>query len=357
MKPVIIWGYGQLGAALASAIEASGRFKLLAVIENDPAAAARAEAEVGAGTRSGATVHGGLADYGGPAPATIFHATTSAAQAVTEQLLFALGLGHAVVSAAEWLFHPWLRFAEAAEALDVAARAGSTHVLGCGINPGFCFESLPLLLSRTVHSVRSIDILRVSDVGGVGPSDFAHLGFGLDAAAFAAQVADGTIEGHMGFPESVAALAECLSIPVDRITDELLPTFATQPLHLPYRTVFPGEVVGISQTAMGIVAGADLIRMRLEMFLDPKTYGRAPQESIEMVASRSFKLGLQPAAPPAAGAAAMMVSAAAALPAQPCGLVSLLDLPLSGGSDRVRLQAAQTRHSASGTEVLIRQPV
>ena len=89
------------------------------------------------------------------------------------------------------MFHPWLRFGGEAATLHTAARRHGTHVLGCVINPGFCFESLPLLLLRTVHGVRSIEVRRTSDVGGIGPSDFAHLGFGLDATTFAARVADG----------------------------------------------------------------------------------------------------------------------------------------------------------------------
>lgn len=349
MKPAVIWGFGQLGAALATAIKATGSFHLAAVIDTDPEAEARAAAIGAARTR----FHPTLADYDGAGPVTVFHATTSSPTVVMDQVMAALSRGHSVVSAAEWLFHPWLRFGREAVVLDTAARRHGAHVLGVGINPGFCFEALPLLLLRTVHGVRSIEVRRVSDVGGIGPSDFAHLGFGLDAASFAARVADGSIDGHMGFPESIAALAERVPFPIDRITDRLEPTLAVSPLDLPYRTIQPGQVVGITQTATGFLSGDPLIRFKLDMFLDPAGYGHVPREEVVIEASRSVRLSLQPAAPPAAGAAATMVHAAAALQGHPPGLVSLLDLPLGGGRGEFRLRAEAVRLGASGTDLVV----
>ncbi len=73
----------------------------------------------------------------------------------------------------------------------------------------------------------------------------------------------------MGFPESIAALAESLGVPIDRITDHLVPTLATRPLQLRHRLVSPGEVVGITQTAAGYIGDDAVINMKLEMFLDP----------------------------------------------------------------------------------------
>lgn len=349
MNPAVIWGFGQLGAALATAIKATGRFHLVAVIDPDAGVEARAGALEAGRTR----FHPTLAGYDGAGPVTIFHATTSSPTVVMEQVLAALSRGHSVVSAAEWLFHPWLRFGSEAVTLDTAARRQGAHVLGVGINPGFCFESLPLLLLRTVHGVRSIEVRRMSDVGGIGPSDFAHLGFGLDAATFAARVADGSIDGHMGFPESIAALAERVPLSIDRITDRLEPTLAVRPLDLPYRTIQPGQVVGITQTATGSLAGNAAIRFTLDMFLDPAGYGHLPREEVVIEASRSVRLSLQPAAPPAAGAAAMMVHAAAALQGHPPGLVNLLDLPLGGGKGEFRLRAEAVRLGASGTDLIV----
>ena len=349
MKPAIIWGFGQLGTALASAIEASPHFALAGVVDHDPAAATRLSNFVGSGPL--VPFHPSIADV--TEPAVVFHATTSAPDLATAQVLAAIQAGHSVLSAAEWLFHPWLRFADEGAALDASARERGLHVLGCGINPGFCFEALPLVLARTAHGIKAVDALRVANVGGIGPSDFAHLGFGLEADAFAAQVAAGAIEGHMGFPESVAALAERLPLAIDRITDHLEPTLAVRPHALPYRTVAVGEVVGITQRATGFANGEPVIRFVLDMFLDPAGYDRVPREEIAIVGSRTFRVELAPAAPPASGAAAMMVQAAAALAEQPPGLVSLLDLPLGGARAPARLRAGRVKRSSIGSDFLV----
>ncbi|MCW6512161.1 hypothetical protein [Lichenifustis flavocetrariae] len=351
MRPAILWGFGSLGRALATAIGVSRRFDIVAVIDTDPSLVGRTVSDLVPASRCDARVLATLDDYTDPRPVTLFHATTSDPSLVTTQILAALAKGHSVITAAEWMFHPWLRYGDAAEALDAAARAQATHVIGCGINPGFCFEALPLLLSRTVHNVAAVDILRVADVSGIGPSDFGHVGLGLNEEAFRTQVASHVIEGHMGFPESIAAVAECLDLAVDRMTDHLVPTLATRPLQLSHREVSLGQVVGITQTAIGYVADAPVLRMTLEMFLDPASYGRSPREVIDIRASRSFNLTVQPAAPPAEGAAAMMVYAAKMLPAMRSGLVSLLDLPI--GESRARLRVTDTHRSPQGTEFAI----
>jgi hypothetical protein len=58
---------------------------------------------------------------------------------------------------------------------------------------------------------------------------------------FAERVTAGTIERHMGFPESIAALAERLDLQVDRITDRLEATLAERPLQLTHRLIGLGK--------------------------------------------------------------------------------------------------------------------
>lgn len=324
-----IFGFGNLGRALLAAMRASGGFEIAAIIDHAPGLrGAAASAVFPAGGHDG-IIAAGLPPAVGPT--VLFHASTSAPDRATAEIVAALKAGYSVVSATEWLFHPWLRYGREAEAIDRAARAAGTVALGCGINPGFCFETLPILLSHTMARVERLDILRISNVSGVGPADFAHLGFGLPEDAFRARVAEGSIEGHMGFPESVAALAECAGLAIDAISDRLEPTLATRPVALSHRTVAVGEVAGITQTATGSRDGTECIAMTLEMFLDPEFYGRSPREAVRIEGSRALALEISPAAPPVPGAAAMMMHAARALPSLAPGLASLLDLPMSGG--------------------------
>ncbi len=343
----LLFGFGSLGRALLAALQGAGDIEIVAIIDDAPALAGQAVAALLPGNASDLVIRADLPAADGPT--VLFHASTSAPDRATREIIQAIEAGYSVISAAEWMFHPWLRFGEAAAHIDGAARAAGTVVLGCGINPGFVFETLPILLARTVAQVDRLEILRISNVCGVGPADFAHLGFGLTVERFAERVADGSIEGHMGFPESVAALAECAGIAIDTITDRLEPTLAAAPITLAHRTVAAGEVAGITQIATGALAGRDRIVMTLEMFLDPEAHGRSPREAIALEGSRSFQLALSPAAPPVPGAAAMMMHAARSLAATEPGLVSLLDLPLAGGRRLRSLRAGAAQRDRSGS--------
>lgn len=339
----MIFGFGTLGRALLQAIEATGHFRLDTVVDTAPGLSGRRVGEILPSVAfGGLTVSRAIPAAPSAAPAALcFHASTSHPATATAEILELLDAGYHVVSAAEWLFHPWLRQAVQARALDARARAAGRSVLGCGINPGFCFEALPILLGRTMAEIASIEILRVSDVRGIGPADCAHVGLGLSQDAFGTGVAAGTVEGHMGFPESVAALAECAGLAIDAISDRLEPTLATEPIVLAHRIVERGEVAGITQTAVGNRAGRDVITMRLEMFLDPAAYGRAPQERVEIRGSRDVTLSIAPAAPAVAGAAAMMVHTAPALASTEPGLHAMLSLPLGGARPQRVLRAAE----------------
>jgi 4-hydroxy-tetrahydrodipicolinate reductase len=346
----LIWGFGQLGRAIARAAIVTGRCEVVGIVDCDPALVGRPVSEFlpGAGEQR---ILAALPEYAETEAEIVFHAIGSAREATTSQVLAAIDANYSVVSAAEWLFHPWLRHPAEAEALDRAARSKSERVVGCGINPGFSFDTLPLILSRTTHDFSSIRIKRVADVSGEGPAGFHHLGFGLTKRAFAERVIAGTIEGHMGFPESIAALAERLDLQIDRITDHLEPTIAARPLQLSHRLIGLGEVVGITQKATAYVRDRAIIRMDLEMFLDPAGYGRSPHESIEFEGSRSFTVTIKPAALPADGAAAMMLYAANALSTVGPGLVSLFDLPLGGSPCHDHLQGRLAARSEEGVEL------
>lgn len=346
-----IFGFGNLGRAILAALTARGSSSVGAIVDTAPVLAGVSTASVFPAGGDHGTILPSLppADQ----PTVLFHASTSEPARATAEIVAALEAGYSVVSAAEWLFHPWLRHGAEAAAIDAAARRAGTVAMGCGINPGFCFETLPVLVSRTMAEVKRFEILRVSNVSGVGPADFAHLGFGLTEPDFRARVAEGSIEGHMGFPESIAALAECTGVAIDAIDDRLEPTLALRPVTLAHRTVALGEVAGITQVARGYRGGEAVIVMTLDMFLDPEFYGRSPREALRIDGSRSLALDISPAAPPVPGAAAMMVQAAEGLAQLRPGLASLLDLPLGFGGLSRSLRAGPAERDGSGSHFAV----
>ena len=83
----------------------------------------------------------------------------------------------------------------------------------------FSFDSVPLLLARATSGVRRVTITRAIDVTGTGPGDIDHVGYALWPDEFEQKIAAGRIEGHMGMPESIAAVAERLNIVIDRVEE------------------------------------------------------------------------------------------------------------------------------------------
>lgn len=348
-----IYGFGALGQTIARMMAGREDLRLAAVVDTAPALAGRTVASVLAATGPDLPIVGTLP----PAtePSILFHAATSNPAIVEVQITEALEKGYSVISAAEWLFHPWLRFRPVAEKLEAMAKERGLFVLGCGINPGFAFETLPVLLARTVDAVSEIEILRVSNVRGIGPGDFAHIGFGLTPEAFSAAVAAGEIEGHMGFPESVASLAEYLGLQVDSIADQLIPAPAKAPIELAFGTVAAGEVAAIRQIATGSYAGRETIRMVLEMYLDPDSFGATPKEEVTVKGGRNFKVSIEPGAPSVGGAAAMLFHTARILSSahRPSGLLSLIDLPAGAAAHPRSLRAASSARDGRGVSIVV----
>jgi 4-hydroxy-tetrahydrodipicolinate reductase len=283
----------------------------------------------------------------------LLQATTSDPSTVPEEIAAALAAAADVVTAAEWMFHPWLRHGRAAARIDAAARQAGRRVIGCGANPGFSFETLPLVLARSVSGLRFLDITRIADVSRIGPGDFRHVGFGLTADRFAAHLASGAIEGHIGFPESMAAVAERCGWSLDRIEESWEPALADKAFTAAGGPVAAGTIAAITQTASGYAGGECRIRMTLEMLLDPAAAGREPQERVVAEGHRTVTLTSTPAASPVDGAAALMLSAARALSSLPPGLHSPLDLPLGGAIRRPR-GAVEVETERSGGRALHR---
>jgi 4-hydroxy-tetrahydrodipicolinate reductase len=329
-KRAIIWGFGKLGREIARAIAArpADRLEIVAIVDTSKLLCGRAAAELVPGLGADLRIVASLAEA--PPADIIFHGTETTVAIVEPQLLEALALGCDVITAAEWMFHPWLLHADVAGRIDEAARRVGRRIMGCGINPGFAFDTLPLVFGRTLAGITSIEMLRISNVSGSGTDGFKHVGLALSEAEFRSRLADGSVKGHIGFPESIAAIAERLGMGIDRIVERWDPILAVRVLELPQATINVGDVVAIRQEALAMRAGATCLSMVLEMHLDPEGYGRQPREEVVIDAGSRTVLTITPAPRSTLGAAAMMAGAALDIDLCPAGIVNFLDLPLGG---------------------------
>ncbi len=347
--PVVLFGLGALGALVIRCL-ATGypMIRVVAAVDHDPQKAGRRLADLfpdfaGAGdvvvAADLATALAGAAER----PELLYHLTESAPERIEGQLLAALAAGLDVLSASEAMFHPGLRHAGFADRLDKAARAAGVTVSGTGINPGFSFDRLPLVLARASSGIRRVTITRAIDVTGTGPGDIDHVGYALWPDEFDEKIAAGRIVGHMGMPESIAVLAERLGIAIDRVEERWETATADFPVDSGTPSlgmIEPGRVIGITQTGIGLAGAEPVIRMSLIMYYDPERFGIAVADTIDIEGDHHVRARVEPAALSLLGAANVLVNATADVRAAPPGLFDMLEAPLAGarrGGFRYRL--------------------
>lgn len=339
MKTVILFGVGAMGGRLLRVLEADyPGIEVVAAIDNDPAKTGRTIAEVTGCKRFGdltiaADLQIALAGLSGK-PDVLVHMTESKPRLIRGQLLAALNAGLNVVSAAESMFYPALRYPEFAAELDNAARANGVSITGTGINPGFSYDVLPLILARGTSAVTRLTIHRCIDVTGTGPGDIEHVGYGLTPEEFDKRIADGRVEGHMGAPESLVRIADRLNLDIDEITeswdletadfevDSGDPTLGILP---------PGRVIGITQSARALCKGREVMRTSLAMYYQPEKFGLVEEDRIEIEGAMPVKMWIKPAMQSLFGAANIVANTIAPLARAAPGLLSPLDLPTGGG--------------------------
>ena len=365
---VIIFGVGALGALLLDCL-ATGYplIEVAGAVDNDPAKAGRRLGEVHPGTPRAAadvviapTLAACIAGLSAPAH-LVFHMTESVLAHVEGQMVEALDAGLNVLSASEAMFHPALRFADVATRLDAAARRNGVSICGTGINPGFSFDTLPLVLARVTSGVRAIRISRTIDVTGTGPGDIDHVGYALWPDEFQRKISEGRIVGHMGGPESIACLGERLGLDIDRVAERWSTATATFPVDSGTPTlgmIEPGRVIGITQEIAGMRGDDTVISLKLVMYYRPELHGLRIADDIEIEGAHHVRASLVPAALSLFGAANMIVNATHDVVGAAPGLVNMLDLTIAGtrrGGFRYRVDPAAPPRP--GEVRLIKAPV
>ena len=333
---VILWGIGALGSrVLREFARGIVDIEVAGVVDHDPRFSGKRLVDVFPETNLDLTVHADLpscvAALSTPAD-VVYHMTESYVPAIQAQLEQAMSLGLNVISASEGMFHPALRFPDNARALDAAAQRHGVSLVGCGINPGFVFDTLILVLARVTASVRRVEVSRVVDVTGTGLHDIDHVGFGLPVKEFEEKLSVGRVVGHMGMPESIAAVAERLGLAVDRIEESWRTHFSDGPTESgsDLGIIPAGHVTGIAQHGVGYAADEPVITMKLMMFYEPERFGQRQTDEVVIEGSHRIHASLTPSAVSIQGAGLMIINATHDVVAAAPGLRNVLDFTMGG---------------------------
>lgn len=263
-------------------------------------------------------------------PDIAIQATCSRAEEAWGEIEQLLIRGVNVISIAEEMAYPCYAAPALAERMDKLARSHGVAVLGTGVNPGFILDLLVILLSGACADIRRIQARRVNDLSPYGPSVLASQGVGLSPEAFAAGVADGTVAGHIGFPESLHLIADSLGWAIQRIEQQRKPIISRTSRLTPFISIKPGQVAGCHHTAVAYVDGEAVIRLDHPQQVLPGSEGVITGDFIEIHGTPDIHLAGTPEIPGGEATAALAVNMIPRVLNASPGLHNMADLPVPG---------------------------
>jgi 4-hydroxy-tetrahydrodipicolinate reductase len=261
-------------------------------------------------------------------PEVAIQATCSQLADVLCDVEMLLGHGVHVISIAEEMAWPAASSPGQADRLDTLARANGVGVLGTGINPGFVLDLLVVALTGVCAHVESIRAERVNDLSPYGPSVLRAQGVGLTPEAFERGLADGSVVGHHGFPQSIGMIANALGWKIERIEETREPILSRQRRKTGLVTVEPGCAAGCLHSAVAYCRGRPVITLVHPQQLHPQLEGVQTGDLIEIEGSPALRLEGRPEIPGGTATAALAVNMIPRLLAAEPGLKSMTDLPV-----------------------------
>jgi len=181
--------------------------------------------------------------------------------------------GIAVICTSEELAWPSVTSRTDARVLrDLAART-SVAIVATGINPGFVFDALPLVLASGSWDISQIHVSRSLDASVFGQAVHRSLGVGYDPSKVHQAIAEGTVRGHIGFEESARTIAAGMGLVVSHFEEHIEPVIADRPYQLREYRIDPGETAGVTQTASAWVGDVEWITFDLSLHVDPDSVG------------------------------------------------------------------------------------
>jgi 4-hydroxy-tetrahydrodipicolinate reductase len=233
-----------------------------------------------------------------------------------------------VISIAEEMTFPEYRAPQAAVEIDRLAATHNVSVLGTGINPGFVLDLLVVALSGVCAEVRSISATRINDLSAYGPTVLAKQGVGLAPEAFRAGLADGSVVGHIGFPESIHMIGRALGWRIARIEEQREPIVAQVRRATPFVTVEPGHVAGCRHTAVGYMGSEPVITLTHPQQIQAQREGVETGDTIEIRGTPHVRLAGSPEIPGGIATASLAVNMVPRILDAPPGLHCMTDLPV-----------------------------
>jgi hypothetical protein len=284
---VIHFGLGPIGAAIVRQVADRKGFKIVGAVDIDPAKAGRDLGEV-AGVGRALKIK--ISDDPRKAikaakPDVAVLCTNSSLKQVLPQIESIVKLKVPIVSTTEELAYPSKANMKYARVIHQMAKNSKVAILGTGVNPGFAMDALPIMLSGVCERVEAVRVDRIQDARIRRLPFQQKIGAGLTREQFQKKVDDGSVR-HVGLTESISMIGDALGWKLDRITDEIQPKIAAEPVSSEFLAVDPGFVSGIVQDGVGYRNGEAVITLHMEAYLGaPETF-----DAVEITGSPALKM-------------------------------------------------------------------
>jgi 2,4-diaminopentanoate dehydrogenase len=321
----IQFGVGPIGASTARLMREKQAIEICGAIDSDPAKVGRDLGEVVGASDApwGVKISADAKEVLEQNADVVVHTTSSSLPKVMDQLLACLEAESCIVSTCEELSYPYRTYPELSAKLDAAAKEFGVALVGTGVNPGFVMDKLVITLAAVSQRIEHAKALRVVDASKRRLPLQKKIGAGMTVEEFRAKVAEGVIK-HVGLPESVAMVADSLSLPVDEITETIEPKVATERVQTEYITVEAGQAAGVHQIARGLSKGKELVYLELQMYVGAKD----PADAIYLKGHPDISLVIPGGSHGDIATASVVINSIPVILDAPAGLRTARDLPI-----------------------------
>ena len=249
--------------------------------------------------------------------------TLSSLEKIKDQLIPIIKAGVNVVSTCEELAYPWDTQTAIAEELHSLAEKNNVTVLGTGVNPGFCMDVFPIVMTGVCQNVEHVKVDRIQDARSRRLPFQKKIGAGLTLAEFE-ELKEAGILRHVGLRESTDMIAAAMGWKVDEYSEPVKPIIAKEEVSSEYLKVKVGHAAGVEQIAIGKMKSKEVIRMTFRAYLG----ANESYDGISIKGKPNMEVIVKGGIQGDIGTASMTVNAIPRVICAPPGLLTMLDLPL-----------------------------
>ncbi|MGC9457737.1 MAG: 2,4-diaminopentanoate dehydrogenase [Halothiobacillaceae bacterium] len=328
---VIVWGLGAMGSGIARMLLGKEGFEIVGAIDADPEKSGKRLFEildVAPNDANGVVVESdprevvtrGAADV-------VLLATRSVVSDVFPSIELAVTNNINVITTAEEMIYPRVADPTLSDRIHELARKHEVAVLGTGINPGFIMDYLVICLTGVCDSIDKIKVVRRNDFSPFGVLSQIDQGVGLSPDEFKVKAEDGTVPGHVGYPQAFGMFEEAFNVRFDRTVRKIAPVIAEKPRVTEYLSSQSGEVAGTDTYAYAEKDGKVFVELSHPQQIRPDAENIPTGDYIDIDGNPKISLKIEPEIEGGIGTIAACVNMIPHILNSTPGLKTMLDMP------------------------------